>query len=99
MAPQRVPIINPSSGVRPIDTRPVAHRAETGAVTEMRHHRAFAGQFRRHFGQAPGDEVKGKAVKAVAPDSVLVETSWNGKAAGGRGKAVVEGGVEAGNLR
>jgi hypothetical protein len=51
MFPGRVPIIRPSSAVKPIELptlRPWSHRAHAGAAAEMGHHHAPAGDFRRH---------------------------------------------------
>ncbi len=64
----------------------------------MRHHRALFRQRRCDLGQAPGDEFKGKPVKAVAADAHLFKVSWDRKAADGRRKAMMEGGIEAGDL-
>jgi len=75
------------------------HCAKVGAVAEMRHHCASAGAFRGDFAQASGDEFKGKTMKTVAADSVLIEASRTRKTADRRREAVMERGVEAADLR
>ena len=87
MAPQRVPITNPSSGVSPIVVsrlRPSCKRAKARAVAEMGDHGALGRKLRRDVGEPACDIFERQAVKAVAADAALFIASRNGEAARGR---------------
>jgi hypothetical protein len=65
----------------------------------MRDHSALRHELRRDSGEPSRDIFEREAMKSVAPDAALFITSRNGEAAGGRRNAVVESGIEAGDLR
>ena len=51
------------------------------------------------LGKAPGDIFIGKAMKAVAPDTLVMQRARKRKARSDNRLVVVEGGVKAGDLR
>src|SRR5437899_10194375 len=73
--------------------------AEARAIAEMRHRRAFLCRLRRERGEAARDVFEGEPMKTVAADAALFKMPGDGKAARRRRQVVMEGGIEAGDLR
>src|SRR6185312_7296359 len=82
-----------------VETFALVQRAQACAVAEMRHHRAFLHPSRPECGQTTRDIFEGESMKSVATDAALFVLPWDGKATRRRGQPMVEGGVEACDLR
>src|SRR5947209_7078614 len=78
---------------RRCDRNPVPQRASRAAVTEMCHDYPATSDFGRTFRQNRGDVFIRKAVKAVAPDALLIERVGQRKGLLDLGSGAVEGGI------
>ena len=78
----------------------LSDRTQAGAAAEMGHDDAAVGGCRTEdVGQNAGDVFIGKAVKPVAPDALGGEPARQRERGGDFGLRMMEGRVEAGDLR
>ena len=82
-----------------VDAFAIAHRAQAGAIAEMRRDHPTGGKHGIDLAQAPGDIFVRQTVESVAPDALLMEGAREGQARGDRRLVVVKRRVETGHLR
>src|SRR5262249_56648076 len=83
---------------RAFDTAAVGQGAHGDAAAEMRHDHAARCHSRGNLAQALGDVLVGEAMKPVASHALRVTMFRNSEMIRNSTVAVMEGGVEAGNL-
>ena len=82
-----------------VDALPVAHGAKAGPGAEMGDDDPSTRHARVSFAQGGSDVVVGKPVEAVAPDPGVMQFARQPKALRDLWLVMMEGGVEAGDLR
>src|SRR5436305_1008064 len=84
---------------RRVDAAPALHCAQAGAVAEVRGNHTPARERRIDLAQTPCDIFIRKTMKAVAADTLIVEEAGDGEPGGDHRLVMVEGRVEADDLR